>query len=72
MAFPIRGLDPQVVDKIDAAAAERGMSRNAYIVELLTEHASKIRPTTNERSFAEAASLASDLGDDEVMRRAWS
>jgi hypothetical protein len=72
MAFPIRGLDPRVVDKLDAAAAERGLSRNAYIVEVLTEHARSARPTASPDSFAAAAALTSDLGDDELMRRAWT
>lgn len=40
--FPVRGLAPDVVDKIDAAAEAEGCSRNAYIVKMLTEHARRI------------------------------
>lgn len=72
MAFPVRGLAPEVVDRLDAAAQAHGVSRNAYIVELLTAHASAVRPTVSRESFAEAAELAVDLGDEDVMRAAWS
>lgn len=72
MAFPIRGLPPDVVDKLDIVAAEQGVSRNAYVVELLTDHARRLRPTVTTESFAEALGLAADLGDGELMRSAWS
>lgn len=73
MAFPVRGLPSDVVDKLDAAAVERGLSRNAYIVEVLTQHAWGLqRPTVTADRFAAAVELAADLGDDEVMRAAWS
>jgi plasmid stability protein len=44
MAFPVRGLPPDVIEKLDVAAAARGMSRNAYVAEVLTQHARQIRP----------------------------
>lgn len=72
MAFPIRGLPADVVDKLDVAAAQRGLSRNAYVVGLLTEHARRVRPTVTAESYADVLSLASDLGDEELMRSAWS
>lgn len=72
MAFPIRGLPPDVVDKLDVAAAEHGVSRNAYVVAVLTEHARQVRPTVTAESYAEALALAVDLGDEELMRSAWS
>lgn len=72
MAFPIRGLPPDVVDKLDVAAAERGVSRNAYVIDVLTRHARHVRPTVTAESFAEALELAADLGDEELMRSAWS
>ena len=70
--FPVRGLSPDVVDRIDAAADAAGMSRNAYIVKVLTEHARLVRPIANPEAFRRAASLASDLGDAKVMGAAWS
>lgn len=72
MAFPIRGMPAEVVQKLDMAAAAKGMSRNAYVVEVLTEHARRVRPNVTGESFAMAAELAADLGDDDVMRAAWS
>ncbi|MGH9155358.1 MAG: type II toxin-antitoxin system VapB family antitoxin [Acidimicrobiales bacterium] len=72
MAFPIRGVPPDVVEKLDRAAASKGLSRNAYLVEVLAEHARRVRPTVTAESFAEAADLAVDLGDEGVMGAAWS
>lgn len=72
MAFPIRGLPPDVVDKLGTAATARGMSRNAYIAEVLTQHARCIRPTATRDGYAHAAALAADLGAAELMHAAWS
>lgn len=72
MAFPVRGLPADVVEKLDIAAAAKGMSRNAYVAEVLTHHARQIRPTVTRESFARAAALAADLGDETLMRAAWT
>lgn len=72
MAFPDRRLPPDVIDKLDIAAAERGVSRNAYLVEVLVDHARRVRPTVSAESYAVALELAADLGDEELMRSAWS
>lgn len=72
MAFALRGLPEDVVEKLDAAASARGVSRNAYVVEVLTEHTRRLRPTVTAERFAAAAELAVDLGDEELMRRAWA
>lgn len=71
-AFPIRGLAPDVISRIDAAAKAEGSSRNAYIVKVLTEHACRVRPVATAETFRRAADLAADLGDEELMRAAWS
>lgn len=71
-AFPIRGLSPEIIDRIDAAAYAEGSSRNAYIVKVLTEHAKRVRPVASAEAFARAADLATDLGDESLMRAAWS
>lgn len=71
-AFPLRGLAPEVVVKLDAAAAVEGSSRNAYIVRVLTEHVAQVRPVATVEAFRQAADLAADLGDEGVMRAAWS
>ena len=72
MTFPVRGVPPDVVEKLDAAAAAKSMSRNAYVVSVLTHHARHVRPTATPETFARAAELAADLGDDDLMRTAWS
>lgn len=72
MAFPVRGVPAEVVEKLDRVAAARGLSRNAYLIEVLTEHVRQVRPTVTSESFAVAAALAVDLGDEDVMRAAWS
>jgi predicted DNA-binding protein len=69
--FPVRGLAPEVVDRLDAAAKAEGSSRNAYIVRILTEHARRVRPEVTEGGFRRAADLAADLGDEDVMSAAW-
>ncbi len=69
--FPIRGLPPEIVSKLDAAAAAEGSSRNAFLVKVLTEHARRVRPTATPEGFSRAAALAADLGDSELMRAAW-
>jgi hypothetical protein len=72
VAFPVRGLPPDVVEKLDIMATAKGMSRNAYVAEVLTQHARQIRPTVSRESFARAAELAADLGDETLMRAAWT
>ncbi|MDN5860448.1 MAG: hypothetical protein L0H84_17720 [Pseudonocardia sp.] len=71
MAFPIRDLPPDIVEKLDVLARQRHLSRNAYVVEVLTEHAQRLRPTVTAESFGAALDLVQDLGDEEFMRRAW-
>lgn len=71
-AFPLRGLAPEVVVKIDAAAAAEGSSRNAYIVRVLTEHVAQVRPVATAEAFRQAADLAADLGDETLMHATWS
>lgn len=72
MAFPVRGLPLDVVEKLDIAVAAKGMSRNAYVAEVLTAHARRVRPTVTAESFAQAADLVADLGDETLMRAAWT
>ncbi|MGH3928596.1 MAG: hypothetical protein ACRDTF_01300 [Pseudonocardiaceae bacterium] len=68
MAFPVRGLPPDIVEILDNAASAKGMSRDAYVAEVLTQHARQIRPTVTRESFA----IAADLGDKTLMRTDWS
>lgn len=70
--FPVRGLSSDVIAKIDGAAEAAGVSRNAYIVQVLTEHARRVRPVAAPEAFRHAAELAADLDDEKLMRAAWS
>jgi plasmid stability protein len=70
-AFPVRGLDEDTIRRLDVAARSRGMSRNAYVVEVLTEHARRVRRPLDRSAFTAAVELAADLGDGELMRSAW-
>ena len=70
MAFPIRGLPEEVVETLDQAAQAAGVSRNAYLVDLLTEHARRLRPTVTVEEFLGAIERL-DLDDEELMRQAW-
>ncbi|MGQ0624639.1 MAG: type II toxin-antitoxin system VapB family antitoxin [Sporichthyaceae bacterium] len=72
MAFPIRGLPDEVAEKLDHIASQRGLSRNAYLVEVLTAHVQDVRSEITPDRFAAAAALAIDLGDENLMRAAWS
>lgn len=72
MAIPIGGLPDEVAEKLDHLAAQRGLSRDAYVVEVLTVHVREVRPEATPDRFAAAAELAADLGDEDLMRTAWS
>jgi hypothetical protein len=70
--FVVRGLPVDVIERIDAAAKAVGVSRNAYIVRVLSERARLARPVATAETFRRATNLAADLGNEELMRAAWS
>ncbi|MGH3567352.1 MAG: hypothetical protein ACRDRH_15235 [Pseudonocardia sp.] len=47
MVFPVTGLPVDVIDELEIAAAQRGISRNAYVVELLVSAESSSRPLSS-------------------------
>jgi len=68
----IRGVSEDDLARIDAHAARVGLSRSEYLRRRLRQDAARShRPVTADdlRIFGERFS---DLGDPEVMRRAWS
>lgn len=69
--FPIRGLDQETVERLDTAARARGMSRNAYVVDVLRDHVRQVRPRVDSDEFRAAAALARDLGDADFRRFGW-
>lgn len=68
----IRGLAEDDVRRIDAEAERRGLSRNEYLrreVSRLAQHGG--RPATRA-DLTRAAEIVADLGDEDLMRQAWS
>ena len=68
----IRDLSQEAVDRIDATAADLGLSRNEYLRRTLEEGTV---PTGQRRVTAEdwqrSAEVFADLGDPTVMDAAW-
>ena len=69
----IRDLSQEAVDRIDAAAANLGVSRNEYLRRKLEENAS---PASGKRNvtaedWQRSAEVFADLGDPTVMEAAW-
>lgn len=68
----IRGLSSEAVERIDAAAAGLGLSRNEYLrrqIEGFGPGRDRSRLTMDD--LRRAADAASDLLDPEVMESAW-
>lgn len=68
----IRGLSDGAVERIDAEAAELGLSRNEFLRRKL-EGAALARPdaTLNLEDWARSAEAFGDLSDGDVMDDAW-
>ena len=67
----IRGVPDDVVAALDAAARRLGISRTEYLRRELTRLAvSGSGPVTGD-ALREFATTFADLGDTELMRRAW-
>jgi hypothetical protein len=69
----IRDLSQEAVDRIDAAAANLGVSRNEYLRRKLEEN---VGPASSRRSvtaedWQRSAEVFADLGDPAVMAAAW-
>jgi hypothetical protein len=68
----IRDLSQEAVDRIDAAAADLGLSRNEYLRRKFEEGAA---PTGEQQVTAEdwqrSAEVFADLADPAVMGAAW-
>lgn len=68
----IRDLTQDAVDRIDAAAANLGLSRNEYLRRKLEEGSRPAddRPITDE-DWQRSAEVFADLADPTVMDGAW-
>ena len=68
----IRDLSQEVVDRIDAAAANLGLSRNEYLRRKIEEGVTPVgrQPVTDE-DWERSAEAFADLADPAVMDSAW-
>lgn len=72
MDILIRGVSDAAVKRLDAEAAELGLSRNEYLrrkIEDTVEPEPRRKITAED--WARTARVHADLADEEVMREAW-
>jgi hypothetical protein len=68
----IRDLSQEAVDRIDAAAANLGLSRNEYLRRKFEEGTSATRErTVTAEDWQRSAEVFADLADPAVMEAAW-
>jgi hypothetical protein len=68
----IRGVAEDDLRRIDAEAERRGLSRNEYLRREVSRLAQRGTRAATRADLAKAAELVADLGDEDVMRQAWS
>lgn len=68
----IRDLSEQAVERIDAAAADLGLSRNEFLRRKFEEAASPTGDrTVTAEDWQRSAEVFADLADPSVMEAAW-
>ncbi|MEV0897670.1 hypothetical protein [Actinoplanes sp. NPDC049802] len=67
----IRDLSQEAVDRIDAAAARLGLSRNEYLRRKFEEGATSAERTVTADDWQRSAEVFADLSDPDVMDSAW-
>lgn len=68
----IRDVPPDDLARIDAHAARLGLSRTEFLRRRLHQEASRPVSGVAVADLQSFAARFSDLGDPEIMRRAWS
>lgn len=68
----IRDLPADVLARLDAHAARQGLSRTEYLRRRLGDEAARVDAPVAVSDLQRFADRFGDLGDPEVMRRAWS
>jgi len=68
----IRDVPPEDLARIDAHAARLGLSRTEYLRRRLRQDAARSIAPVTTMDLERFAARFGDLGDAEVMRRAWS
>jgi hypothetical protein len=68
----IRDLSQEAIDRIDAAAANLGLSRNEYLRRRLEERSVPANaPAVTADDWQLSAEVFADLADPQVMENAW-
>ncbi|MCY9786305.1 antitoxin [Nocardiopsis sp. EMB25] len=67
----IRNVPDSVLSAIDADAKRHGLSRSEYLRRSLERTARSAGTSVTEDDLSRFAEAFSDLGDPEVMKRAW-
>jgi hypothetical protein len=67
----IRDVPDNVVSAIDAKARRLGLSRSEYLRRQMAQAATTAEGTVTAESLRLFSRTFADLGDDDVMRRAW-
>lgn len=68
----VRDLSQNAIDRIDAAAANLGISRNEYLRRKLEESIEPTgRQTVTAEDWEDFAEVFADLADPEVMSKGW-
>jgi hypothetical protein len=68
----IRDVSAEDLARIDAHAARMGLSRTEYLRRRLHQEATRSAGRVTTADLQRFAARVADLGDPEVMRRAWS
>ena len=72
MDILIRGVAQDDVAAVDAKASRLGLSRNQYVARLLHADARATGEAVTVDDLEALARTYADLGDDDVMRAAWT
>ena len=72
MDILIRGVAQDDVAAVDAKASRLGLSRNQYLARLLHADARATVEAVTVDDLETLARTYADLGDDDVMRAAWT
>ncbi len=67
----IRDVPDEVIAAVDARASRLGLSRSEYVRRRLTQDAASAGLAVTTQDLARFAQVFADLGDPDVMSRAW-
>jgi hypothetical protein len=67
----IRDVPDEVIASVDARASRLGLSRSEYVRRRLAQDAASAGAVVTVQDLARFAEVCADLGDPEVMSRAW-